>query len=1453
MLLSLFWLAAFALCGCGGDADKGAADLKGDSTSSNWKTKISTANTVISLNEGGALSILVLLGEAARTDTKFKWSVSPKENRFTENSGEGALPAGQQSFVFTTQSINDLVYQGPKTYTLRIEGENFLNAVEVSIALIDDETNIELAMLPVTVNEGEGPATLTFTLSAPYKKDVMFTYNTTQDTALDALDFMPAAGIAVIPAGQVQVTKTLDIVADTLFENTESLTVTIANATDKINVTNPTGIVTIVDDDVAPSLSINDINPSENAGTADFTVSLSEVSGKDASVSYVATSGTALVGVDFTYTLGVVTIPAGQLSGVISVPLLDDAIYEGNENFSVDLTSPLDATVSDAQGIATIIEDENLPVLSIAANAVNEDSSPLVMTVSKTGASIFALTVDYTTSDGTAVAGTDYTATSGTLTIPAGSAFGTIAIPIAADSSYENNESLALTLSNPTGATLSTASAIGTITNDDPLPLLTIADAAANEDAGSIVFTVTKTGATDLPLSVTYTTSAVTASAGSDYTTASGTLTILAGATTGIITVPIATDAITESDETFTVALSNPTGTTIVTAIAIGTIANDDAPTISGVVPATGSNIGGTTITISGTGFLSGATASVGGVACTSPNVVSGISFTCVTPAGAVGAADVVLTNSVGSQASGTRNVTSSGAFTYIADGWNFGTTGHFAYPGSHFTTSEINNRATLSPLDLTSNSTSEFNEGVYSGTTTSANKLLLNASDKNQMKLNLDWMPKRANLFAYWGLDNSGVEPISGLDMTQLGTYTYSTSERVVGSHGLDFTSGSGYVSNSALFDNLNKFSMAFWTKQINNDVWATIYIKSDNWFFDRSMQFYFGDEAAPADRTLRADVYTTGGTAWMGWYAQAFPTNEWIHLAVVHTGTSQHLYVNGIQVDSGNQVGNILYYSDAMNRPYFGNTSSYTDNDKFDEIGMWNADLTAAEVLQIYEAQKAKYAGTYTSKIYDVTSANSWLDLDPITSLPFGKELPGDTDSDGTANAELPAEYSAITASSEDLSNGLVGLWHFNEDSWSGAPLEVKDNSGKSFDGAAFGGANTTTTGVFNGAASIGASQGIDFGNSVFNYPSTQAFSGCTWLNASSLATTGALFSRMKNSSPFTGWLVETHLSGKISFELVATAVTDQIRVISQNDLLKINTWQQFCFTYDGSSSAAGVVLYLNAMAVPTTTTYDNLVNPITIAGVPFNIGAFQSVESFRGKLDEAAIWNRVLTAAEIVQFYRRGANKIQYQVRSCDDVNCTGEAWQGPTNDLTKWFSEAQSYATINASGQGTGHIKLVNPLFTFVDYLSAGLSVIKNQYFQYRVMMSSTDENDVCTGATPCLPGLDAITMTPAFELATTEGRPFTTALTHLNLTLGGDCGTAGNIKLQVSPDDGITYYFWNGSSWTVVTTAGVYAQAASLVTTNANLSSLATSGIFRFKALVPSQYGKTCELSNPSIQ
>lgn len=203
---------------------------------------------------------------------------------------------------------------------------------------------------------------------------------------------------------------------------------------------------------------------------------------------------------------------------------------------------------------------------SVAAYNVNEGGGSAVITVTRTGGSTGAVSVNYATSNGSASAGADYTAASGTLTLASGVTSRTFSVPIREDAAVEGSETVNLALSNPTGgATLgSTSTATLTIADNDVASpgafVFSAATYSVGEGGGQIVITVQRIGGSSGTASVRYATSNGTARSGSDYDAASGWLTFAPGETSKTFTIQIRNDRRIEGNETVNLTLSNPTG-----------------------------------------------------------------------------------------------------------------------------------------------------------------------------------------------------------------------------------------------------------------------------------------------------------------------------------------------------------------------------------------------------------------------------------------------------------------------------------------------------------------------------------------------------------------------------------------------------------------------------------------------------------------------------------------------------------------------------------------------------------------------------------------------------------------------------------------------------------------------------------------------------------------------------
>ena len=241
------------------------------------------------------------------------------------------------------------------------------------------------------------------------------------------------------------------------------------------------------------------------------------------------------------------------------------------------------------------IGDVALPsiTLAVSPSSVLEDGTAnLVYTFTRAGSTSNALTVNYSIA-GTANS-TDYTgATPGTgktITFAAGSSTATLVIDPTADTTFENNETVALTLATGTGYTIGTTTAVtGTITNDDTRVTLAVSPSSVNEDGTTnLVYTFTRTGVISNALTVNY---GITGTADStDYTGATPgigkTITFAANSATATLTIDPTADTTIEANETVALTLVAGTGYTLGTTTAVtGTITNDDTTIVLAVSP----------------------------------------------------------------------------------------------------------------------------------------------------------------------------------------------------------------------------------------------------------------------------------------------------------------------------------------------------------------------------------------------------------------------------------------------------------------------------------------------------------------------------------------------------------------------------------------------------------------------------------------------------------------------------------------------------------------------------------------------------------------------------------------------------------------------------------------------------------------------------------------------------
>ena len=327
--------------------------------------------------------------------------------------------------------------------------------------------------------------------------------------------------------------------------------------------------------------------------TVDITVYLTEASASAVTVQYATSDGTARAGQDYVAQSGTLTFAAGVTQQTIRVVVLGDAAVEGDESFTVTLSNASEgASILDGTATGTIVDDDaSLSIAAASADAAEGDSgsTAFTFTVTRTGDTTRPATADWAVS-GPAVNGADFaggTLPSGTVTLGIGETSRTITLHVAGDTQLEGDESFIVTLSNPgPGTVIGTASATGSIRNDDfaPASLSIAAESAGTQEGQSgstgFIFTVTRNGDLASAASASWAVGGAGVT-GADFAGGalpSGVVNFAAGESSKVIVIDVAGDTAVESDESFSVTLSNPsTGAIIGTASASGVIRNDDA------------------------------------------------------------------------------------------------------------------------------------------------------------------------------------------------------------------------------------------------------------------------------------------------------------------------------------------------------------------------------------------------------------------------------------------------------------------------------------------------------------------------------------------------------------------------------------------------------------------------------------------------------------------------------------------------------------------------------------------------------------------------------------------------------------------------------------------------------------------------------------------------------------
>lgn len=746
---------------------------------------------------------------------------------------------------------------------------------------------------------------------------------------------------------------------------------------------------------------------------------------------------------------------------------------------------------------------------------------------------------------------------------------------------------------------------------------------------------------------------------------------------------------------------------------------------------------------------------------------------------------------------------------------------------------------------------------------------------DVYSVSLSPSWTPKWNNIVGYWKMDGNWQDSSgNGNHGIRSGTGDSSpefSSDAIVGTQSGSFDGSDDLVtvadSSEIDFDNVRSMTIAFWiyVSDLSSDqaILEKRIVGDDGWW---------GVFTKPS-----GNVCFDIASASLGWNPCTvdipISENQWYHIAYTRdlTGNIFSAYRNGKLVTTASDPKIFADSSSSASLRIGGRVFNDKElNGKLDELSIWGVVLDPNEIKAIYNRQKQKYAGHYESPVINLGASGNWDNLKPKTTLPFYKEL--------TTTSESSSDYSVLSG---DLSNGLVGYWTWNEATGGTASggADFEDKSGNGAHGNEIGGVSFGEKGILSNAVKLdGTDDYIDIGPSNNLIVGDSSFSFSVWFKTSELYSNGdnygGRFITLQRSAGSSK--VAIGINGDNTSNVMLCGVGCSTKVMNSSVTVNDSKWHHVVGMYNAATNEGSLFFDGGNKVTGNLGTLDNSsVNIATIGAGP------GSGQFFNGKLDEILIYDRLLTDVEVNQLYRRGANRIKYQIKSCIDASCNCKSYSvspagssmdcdgdGTPNstdydDVHKadWigkngagdtFSELQNCVSIDGSGNCNGDVNDTPADFLFSDFPAAAQPA-NNQYFQYRVLMEA-EENTACTSGATCMPELESVEIGPTgrYYGGSPEVTPASSSVTYndINKIVFANTGSC-TVKYQLSKD-GSTYKYWNGSAWA---TASGLAQANDSSTISSNIGTFTSqvgTGILYWKAFLSSDTSQSCDLDTISV-
>jgi uncharacterized delta-60 repeat protein/uncharacterized repeat protein (TIGR01451 family) len=437
-----------------------------------------------------------------------------------------------------------------------------------TVHIINDDSGISFSS-PVysrAENALDGVATITLlrTGDAGTTASVEFA-TTTNGTAVAGVNYVPLTNQVTFLPGEISKNVKITLVNNSLVQGDRTVTMELRDAVGALLFSPALAILTIVDDDRAPGqLAFNSTNYFVSEAGTNAVINVTRTNGWTGivSVNFSTSPGTAVPGGDYQTVNTSLVFADGETNKTVLVPVLDDLGVSGDRTVLLALANPTGGATLGAPSasVLTILDNDVAVAFASPVFVVNEGGGNATLSILRLNGTNGVTTVSYATTNGTAVAGQDYSPAAGILTFNPGESLKALNIPILDDDAIEGDESFSVVLSNPSpGVQLANPSTAAVVILDNDTGFsFTNSVVQVFENGTNAVITVVRTNTGTGTVSVNYATENGTASASADYVGVSGTLVFTNGEAIKTFTVPILDDKLAEGDESFTVSLSNP-------------------------------------------------------------------------------------------------------------------------------------------------------------------------------------------------------------------------------------------------------------------------------------------------------------------------------------------------------------------------------------------------------------------------------------------------------------------------------------------------------------------------------------------------------------------------------------------------------------------------------------------------------------------------------------------------------------------------------------------------------------------------------------------------------------------------------------------------------------------------------------------------------------------------------